>query len=212
MNQLSHFVQTLPDNAPKTARGLKTWVSLLEAAEQEFGEKGFHEAAITGITQRAGVAMGTFYVYFKSKEEIFRALVAHMGKLTRSWIGRRIADAPSRLEAERLGISAFIEFVRQHKDLYRIVNEAQFVAPDAYRDYYNAFEQAYRRGLDEAVARGEIAPGNNEHRAWALIGANVFLGQRFAVWEEETSVDEIAETIGKLIVNGLQPADTDGEG
>ena len=207
MNQVSDFVQTLPDTAPKTTRGQKTWRKLLEAAELEFGEKGFHEAAITGITQRAGVAMGTFYVYFKSKEEIFRALVAHMGKLTRGWIGRRVADAASQLDAERMGLAAFIEFVRQHKDLYRIVNEAQFVAPDAYRAYYNEFEQAYRRRLDEAMARGEIAPGNNEHRAWALIGANVFLGQRFAVWDGTASAEDIAATIGAMIMDGLAPGD-----
>lgn len=206
MNQLSDFVQTLPDNAPKTSRGVKTWVSLLEAAELEFGEKGYHDAAITGITQRAGVAMGTFYVYFKSKEEIFRALVAHMGKLTRSWIGRQVATAGGQLEAERIGVRAFIEFVRQHKNLYRLVNESQFVAPDAYEAYYSDFEHAYRRRLDEAVAKGEIAPGNNEHRAWALIGANVFLGQRFGVWEEETPIDDIAATIGSLIMDGLKPS------
>ena len=52
MNQLSHFVQSLPSNAPKTARGQKTWIAILQAAEHEFGEKGYHEAAITSITQK----------------------------------------------------------------------------------------------------------------------------------------------------------------
>ena len=208
MNHISHFVHTLPDTAPKTARGQKTWGKILEAAEYEFGEKGFHEAAITGITQRAGVAMGTFYVHFKSKEEIFRTLIVHMGKLTRSWIGQRVAEAPSRLEAERMGLQAFIEFVRQHKNLYRIVNEAQFVAPEAYRDYYAAFSQAYQRRLDEAVGRGEIEPGNNEHRAWALIGANVFLGQHYGIWDDSVDLQEVTGNVGDLIVNGLSRKNT----
>ena len=57
------------DKTPRTERGRRTMRRLIEAAAQEFGQRGFHEAAITGITQRAGVALGTFYTYFQSKEE-----------------------------------------------------------------------------------------------------------------------------------------------
>ena len=89
---------------PKTSRGRKTRQKLLDAAEAEFGEKGFHDGSISGITQRAGVALGTFYTYFKSKEEIFQALVAYMSRRIREWIGERVAEATDRLIAERLGI------------------------------------------------------------------------------------------------------------
>jgi hypothetical protein len=47
------------DKEPRTERGRKTLRRLIEAAAAEFGERGFHEAAITGITRRAGVALGT---------------------------------------------------------------------------------------------------------------------------------------------------------
>ena len=63
------------DREPRTARGRKTQRALLDAAAVEFGEKGFHEGSISGITRRAGVALGSFYTYFVSKDEIFRALV-----------------------------------------------------------------------------------------------------------------------------------------
>ncbi len=43
------------DKAPRTERGRRTVRKLLEAAAQEFGERGYHDAAITGITARAGV-------------------------------------------------------------------------------------------------------------------------------------------------------------
>ena len=80
MNQLSCFVQScneaeggdsgvsstkpVADATPKTARGRRTRQNILDAAEKEFGERGFHEAAINRITESAGVAMGTFYVHF----------------------------------------------------------------------------------------------------------------------------------------------------
>ncbi|MCB9955475.1 MAG: TetR/AcrR family transcriptional regulator [Caulobacterales bacterium] len=221
MNQLSCFVQScneaeggdsavsstkpVADATPKTARGRRTRQNILDAAEKEFGERGFHEAAINRITESAGVAMGTFYVHFESKESIFRALVSHMGQLTRRWIAERVADAPDRLTAERLGLEAFIEFVRQHRDLYRIVNESQFVAPDAYHEYYSEFAKSYQRRLREAAAKGEISQGDDEQRAWSLIGISVFLGMRYGVWDDSRPASEVAKGAADFIEFGLKP-------
>lgn len=176
----------------------------MQAAEVEFGEKGFHEAAISGITQRAGVALGTFYVYFDSKEEIFRDLVSYMGHHTRSWIAQRVADVPDRLSAERKGLEAFIEFVREHKNLYRIIAEAQFVAEDAFREHYTVFADAYRENLTSAAEREEIRQGDYELWSWAMIGMSVFLGMRYSDWDESKSPAEVAETLADLIANGIE--------
>lgn len=194
--------------APRTERGKRTLQRLLDAAAQEFGERGYHEASISGITQRAGAALGSFYTYFDSKEQIFRALVGHMGRLTRRRIAEKVARAPDRLTAERLGIEAFIEFARSHKDLYRIIMEAQFVAEDAYRDYYASFAEAYRSNLAHAADAGEIRPGPAEERAWALIGMSVFLGLRYGVWSQDRSPAEIAAAAAEIISHGLAPAGT----
>ena len=47
---------------PKTRKGLATQAKLLEAAEAEFGERGYHDGSIVEITRRAGGGLGTFYV------------------------------------------------------------------------------------------------------------------------------------------------------
>jgi len=200
MNQLS-FTDHL--KTPRTARGQKTQAKILHAAEIEFGERGFHEASITSITQRADVALGTFYVYFESKEELFRGLVIYMGKLARATIAEKIIGAPDRLAAERMGIKAFIEFTRSNKNNYRIINEAQFVAEDAFKEYYSVFASAYRENLTESAKNGEINSGDEEIRAWALIGMNVFVGMNYGLWDESKSASEIADAVGDLIAYGL---------
>lgn len=192
-------------SGPKTERGRRTLRKLLDAAAEEFGARGFHDTAISHVTQRAGVGLGTFYVYFRSKEEVFRALVADMGARTRHALSESVRDAPNRLEAERLGIQAYLEFVREHKSLYRIVMEAQFVAPSAYRDYYRVFSEAYRQQLKQASARGEINPGDDEVRVWALMGASTFLGLRYAIWEDGADVGAVAQAAANLMVQGLAP-------
>jgi hypothetical protein len=69
--------------------------ALLNAAAEEFGEKGFHDAAISQITARAGVATGSFYVYFDSKEAIFQALVRDLSGQVKDFVGPSIAAAPT---------------------------------------------------------------------------------------------------------------------
>ena len=190
--------------SPKTSRGRKTRQNILDSAESEFGEKGFHDGSISGITQRAGVALGTFYTYFDSKEAIYEALVAYMSRRIRDWIGERVAGASDRLTAERFGIEAYIEFARQHKGIYRIISEAEFVATDAYREHYEGFARAYRRNLEKAADNGEIRPGDSEAWAWAIMGIAVFLGMRFVIMDESKSPSEIAEIMTDLIANGIK--------
>ena len=191
------------DKLPKTKRGRKTREKLLHAAEAEFGERGFPDASIASITQRAGVALGTFYVYFESKEEIFRALVSYMGELTRQWIGERVAQSPDRLTAEQRGVEAFIEFVRTHRNLYRVVSMAQFVAEDAFREYYSVFASAYGENLKRAAEAGDIREGDYEVWSWALIGMTVFLGMRYADWDEERPTEEVAAAVSELVSKGM---------
>jgi AcrR family transcriptional regulator len=61
-----------------TARGRRTRAALVDAARQVFAETPFADTRIADITARAGVANGTFYTYFDSKEEIFREIAAEV--------------------------------------------------------------------------------------------------------------------------------------
>jgi len=192
------------DKTPRTERGRKTLRKLLEAATREFGERGYHEAAINGITQRAGVALGSFYTYFESKEEVFRAVVREMSRMTRHHVAEAVSGASDRIEAERIGLTAFIAFTREHPELYRIVEEAQFIANDVYREHYQTFADGYRRNLAAAAGRGEIAEGDHEARAWALIGISVFLGMRYGLWGEDLTPAEVADAAVDLISEGLR--------
>jgi AcrR family transcriptional regulator len=200
MNQVSTY-----GRVPKTARGRKTRDRLLEAAEIEFGERGFHDAAISGITERAGVALGSFYTYFESKQEIFAALVSYIGERTRQRVRERVAGARDRLEAERLGLAAYVEFVREHKGIYRIMSEAEFVAHDAFKAHYEGFARSYRANLARARQQGEIREGDYEVWSWAIIGLDVFLGMRFAAWDESRKPEEVAAAVVDLIGHGMDP-------
>ena len=196
------------NKVPKTARGRRTLRQLLDAAAEEFGEKGFHEASISQITQRAGVAIGSFYTYFDSKEEVFTALVRDLSGQVRDYVGPRIQGHANQLDAERAGQQAFLEFARQHKEIYRIIDEAEFVDPAIYREHYANTATRIAARLDAAFERGEISEGPSEIRAWALMGMNVFLGLRFGVWGDDYDPEEVARVGGELIAHGMGVRDT----
>ena len=49
-------------------------LAILDAAREVFGELGYEQATVRDIIRRTGLAAGTFYNYFRSKEEVFAAL------------------------------------------------------------------------------------------------------------------------------------------
>ncbi|WP_420333959.1 TetR/AcrR family transcriptional regulator [Roseibium sp.] len=197
--------QRTPFNKPKTARGEATKKAILSAAERVIGARGYNDASIGQITSEAGVAQGTFYIYFKTKEEVFSELVLEMGRLVRHTISDATQAISNRLEAEQAGLTAFLEFVQAHPDLYRIVQEAQFVDPDAYREYYSAFAEGYRSGLTEAARDGQISEGDPDTRAWALMGIARALGEQIVVFGNKTPITDLVDTAFDLIANGLKP-------
>ena len=192
--------------APRTKRGERTLRKILDAALAEFGERGFGETSIVGITSRAGVALGTFYTYFDSKEALFAALVEDMSGRVRAEVAPALAGASGALDREKRALMAYLRFVAEHKEVYRIIDEAEFVDPAGFRKHYETTAARIAARLEEGAKAGEIKDGDaltTEIRAWALMGMNVFLGLRFGVWSSE-SPERVAEAIGNLLAEGLK--------
>ncbi|MCW5773995.1 MAG: TetR/AcrR family transcriptional regulator [Rhodospirillaceae bacterium] len=188
---------------PKTGRGEITRRKILDAARREIGRRGFASTSVSSITAEAGVGQGTFYIYFRSKEDVLRELVLHMGRNLRRHLSERIAGAKTRIEAERRGLRAFLEFIRRNPDHYRVVEVSQFVDARAYRKYYTDFARAYRAALTAAERNGELRPGIAEVRAWSLMGMAVYLGQRYALMDSKAPLDPIVDTAMDMIAHGL---------
>lgn len=193
------------DKVPRTERGRRTMRALLDAAAAEFAEKGFHEGSIAGITQRAGVALGSFYTYFNSKDEVFRALVKDMSGRLRDHVTPKIQQAQNGLDAERIGLESFLQFVRNNQEIYRIIDEAEFVDYDSYRAHYTTTVDRIRQRLEAAAARGEIRADAGEVHAWAIAGMNVFLGLRYGLWDDQAKAKDVAEIANDMLRNGLAP-------
>ena len=189
---------------PRTERGRRTLRKLLDAAAAEFGERGFHDASISAITARAGTALGSFYTYFDSKDAIFQALVRDMSEAVKVAARDALAQPASAIERERAALTAFLRFAAEHKEVYRIIDEAEFVDPDSYRLHYETTGARILERLREGALRGELRQDLDEAHAWAIMGMNVFLGLRYAVWNDgEMPAEKVAAIASDLLAHGI---------
>lgn len=116
-----------------------------------------------------------------------------------------VEAAPDGLNGERAGLGAFLDFVRAHKQIYRIIDEAEFVDHDGYRRHYVSTVERIAARLKAAAARGEVRDDLGEIEAWAIVGMNVFLGLRYAVWNEDRPSGEVAAVANRLLREGIGP-------
>ena len=203
---------------PLTKRGEATRRKLLEAAEEVFAGLGYHEASIVKITERAGIGLGTFYLYFDSKQQIFEELVVDLNRRVRHSMSEAMAGASGRIEAERAGFEGFFRFTAAHPALYRVVREAEFVSPEMLRVHYTRIVDGYEAGLRAAQREGDVDEAlDPEVTAWALMGAGELIGMRYLLWERDEQdnapsamPEAVIDHMTRFIRNALEPRRTSG--
>ncbi|HHU83317.1 MAG TPA: TetR/AcrR family transcriptional regulator [Firmicutes bacterium] len=189
-------------NLPKTSRGWETLEKILSAAEKYFGEKGYYNTSITDICALAGIAPGTFYIYFSDKIGVFRYLVRILSKDLRKEIALNIKNCKSRFEAEHVGFKTFFDFIAEHPNLYKIIWQAQMVDEELFKEYYVTIGEGYVRGLAEAQQKGEVAEIDPEVLAYCFMGITNFVGLRWVIWEKAKIPEHVLHDVLKFIKEG----------
>lgn len=187
----------------------ETYMRLLEAAAQVVGEDGYADASVAKITQLAGVAQGTFYNYFESRQQIFDQLLPYMGRQMLDHIRDTVASdlkGPAREEARLRG---FFGYLIAHPAFYRILYEAEIFAPRAHEEHFRLLVEGYRGSLDRAVGRGEIegySEDELEAVIYILLSARSYLSMRY-VYDGKGGTapppEHVIDAYVKLVSHGL---------
>lgn len=186
-------------------KGEMTKQKLLDVAEEIFGSKGYYNTSVSEITVRAEVAMGTFYVYFPSKLDIYRELVQQLTWEIRNEIQQRVASLDNRLDVEREGFTAFFDYVCQNKNLYRIIREAESVDLELFIEHYRKIAEGYIKGLKAAMNEGQIRTIEPETVAYCLMGMAEFLGMRWVLWENKIPPKKEVDAMMDFVFYGIAP-------
>ncbi len=188
-------------NQPKTKRGEATLERILATAEQNFFEKGYHGTSIVDITQSADIALGTFYIYFKDKESLYRYLLTTYSHDIRKAISVATEHCTTRRERERLGLKTFLEYIRDNKHVYNIIWEALYIDKTLFDDYYMNFARRYIVGIEDAQVKGEIYSDlDPEIVSYFLMGVSNFIGLRYVMFDDRNqNFDWVVDQVMKLL-------------
>jgi AcrR family transcriptional regulator len=191
-------------NKPRTARGLKTLNKILSAAAQVFYEVGYSSANVTGIARLAGVATGTFYIYFDSKYHLYKYLLLQCSHQIRKHLSESTKHCKTRREVELTGTRCWLEYIRENPYVYNLIWESLYVDRRLFEDYYDSFGLSYVRGINAAKERGEVRGIDSDILAYVLMGSTSFIGLKWGLFAEgDPDLDYIAEQFAKLLDNGM---------
>jgi AcrR family transcriptional regulator len=183
---------------------------LLSAAEHLFGERSYSRTSVAGICARAGMATGSFYAHFQSKADIFAAVIRQINSDLRTTMRDALKHAEDNQRArERASYRAYFDLMSERPWIYRIVREAEFVAPAEFKAYYERLARGYARGVRVAQLAGEIdAHYDPEVLAYVYAGLGNFVGMRWAEWTAGGRVpDDVLDDLMQVLARGLPPRD-----
>jgi AcrR family transcriptional regulator len=163
---------------------------------------------VAGICARAGIATGSFYAHFRSKADIFAAVVRRINADLRAAMSAALEQAPDNQRArERAAFGAFFDLVSRRPWIDRIVRESEFVDPGLFREYYERLARGYARGVRQAQLAGEVdARYDPEVIAYLYTGVGNFIGMRWADWTAGGQVPaDVLDDVLEVLARGLPP-------
>ncbi|MBR0576374.1 TetR/AcrR family transcriptional regulator [Proteiniclasticum sp. BAD-10] len=191
-------------NQPKTKRGQKTLENIVRAAEELFFEKGYHATSIIDITNEADIALGTFYIYFKDKYSLYKYLLMIYSHDIRKAISVDIKKSHSRYEAEKIGLRAFLQYIRDNKHVYNIIWESLYIDKNLFVEYYENFAQRYIKGLVDAQGKGEVVDVDPMILSYFLMGVSNFIGLKYVMFDEENEdFDQVVDKVMEILEAGM---------
>lgn len=180
-------------------------VALLEAAARLFAGHGYHGTTVRQIAAAAGLATGTFYLYYPTKEAVMLALIARLEEEVMSAILDRRTHQGSVIDKLAASMTAVLAVFARNENLARIsLVTAPGLNPvfdDRLAGLHTHFAGLVERDLEEAVTADLIPHGDAEVMSRALIGS---LYEVITGWLRDRRPSDLGAAIPVLINYNLR--------
>lgn len=191
-----------------TDRGRRTRAVLLGAAREAFERDGYLEARVADIARLAGVAHGTFYTYFDSKRDVFRAVMAGV----RDEIAEAITVPGGEGQAgviERLDLAnrRFLDVYRRNRRLMLLFEQVATIDPEI-GEYRQRGRRAHvdriAAGIERLQRRGQADAGLDARTAAAaLVSMLTNFAYHWLAMGEEFDEELAKRTLSRLWAGGI---------
>jgi AcrR family transcriptional regulator len=186
---------------------------LLESAKILFSQKGYYATSVEDIVESAGFSKGTFYFYFKSKEELFKSLVEEMHlnivKRLEVFLERDLPLEDALVEYAKV----FLEDIYQNRHIAQIFLFQLLGTNEEFRKLYytkvSHLRELLTKMVDRAIQRGEINYKDAENIVNLYTGFLRMLVLEYVFKEKEPDLERVkslAQEGVKVLFRGLKNA------
>ena len=153
--------------------------AILEAAQDVFAELSFGGSSVRDIIGRTGLASGTFYNYFRSKEEVFGALLDEMADELRFRLQHLREESPDCLTLARRSFEIYYRCILEHRRLYLVLRRnmgtvrQQVETPGMLAGFVDLLAD-----IEMAVSHGGLTAADNQRITAATVGMALEIGDR----------------------------------
>jgi TetR/AcrR family fatty acid metabolism transcriptional regulator len=181
---------------------------IVDAARSVFARRGFAHGIMDEIAKEAGIAKGTVYLYFRSKTEIYRAVLNHDMKALKKSTLERIDAATSLRDKIGAFTLARIENAESSKEIFRIMDSEQenlSVTRSQYRDWLREPVHRLASAIEKASRQSEIRRLPAEKVAWIIADMTRGTIQRRLLAQSDTPPSKDSEFLLGFIWAALEP-------
>jgi TetR/AcrR family fatty acid metabolism transcriptional regulator len=182
---------------------------ILKVATEVFAERGFNETTISQIAQKAKIAEGGIYVYFKNKEDLLFSIPEERMEKFLSGLHEHLAGITGALPRLRKLIWYHLNFYEKNKDyvlilLQNIQQNPRFHSTRAYH-LIREFGKLVNRIIEEGRTEGVIRPGIDSRLLRdAILGSIEHITIRGSILARFPRITDAAEPLYDFFVSGIQ--------
>ena len=190
---------------PESEEGRRSFDKLVKAAEDCFSQQGYRNTTIKDIARSAGLSVGAFYIYFRSKYQLYVYIMQSFARRLQGYLDSRAGKITGDTVDVQVGyIMEFIRFAYENPACYNLIFESLYIDRDLFLQYYYLYAQRYV----PALVKNRSLPEGMDPMIWSFINMGIgnFIGLK--VLAEDDAGPEQMETIRRalyiLLRSGLE--------
>ena len=179
--------------------------AIMDAAREVFGELGYETATVRDIIRRTGLAAGTFYNYYRSKDEVYLALSAEGARQFAPLLKAQRAQSADWNEFVRAAIGAYFLFLSDAHKTWLARRPPEEVVPHVHGETPEmaAVFNEVREAIVDEIAKGRAPAADPDYVAAACIAIARDVGERMLT-RRPIDTEGATEFAVAMIQGGLQ--------
>lgn len=183
---------------------------ILDSAMRVFASKGFFGAKVADIAQEAGVADGTIYLYFKSKDDLLISLFEHQMERVNEELQSAMAGGKDPVDKLRRFVRAYIGLVEKNRHATEVITIELRQSAKFMKDYSNPRFAEFLKLLASTIDEGQRQGRLRADVPPAVVARAVFgmLDELSLMWVtargEKVDIRKVADWVGDIVLEGLE--------